>query len=220
MIQNNNNNLKVKVFVGLLALLVFSMSAFAYICANYSESAFTGEEKVASVKANVVKSAEAFLKSYAGFLVFLSKVERSAVDKVNCSELSETLPNAVLNMAGARDTYFALLQEAEVSPFNKRVIKKLKKFDYRGFRQEKSLDRTAFKKVARYLKKGDVKGMYNHLLLNIQDILEQLEKINTRIEKNRFPEIPCLWELNSKFSNSWIFEQYAAMIFNEIIMDK
>lgn len=222
MIKQNKKKLISAVF-GIFMLALFSMKSHAYIMANYSDSAFQNSGNKGTemeLKVNVIEGAESFLKSYSGFLVLLSKIEISEINSLDYNELIHIIDSCILEMEHARDSYIDLFQKAKMIPYNKDIIKELRKFDYPGYQKEKSLNKVIFNEVRHYLSRGNIRGLYNQLLLNVENILIHLTGVKAEISEIRFSRLSSLWELNSIFSKSLIFGQYTAMIFGKIIMDR
>lgn len=211
------------VIPGLLIGVVFCVNANAYIMANYSESIFAtfgSREAVTEIRANIIDSADYFLKAYADFLVLLSGIERAELGDIDYNELAILVHSCISNLENAQHVYSDLIGKAKITPYNENVIKKLTKFNFAAYREKNSLNPAIFKEVAAYMKKGDIRGLYNHLFADVTDILARFEEIKTEINSNRFPKISGLWKLNSLFSKTLIFGQYTAMIFHKIMTNR
>jgi len=211
------------VILGLLIGLVFCVNASAYIMANYSDSIFTtfgSREAVPEIKANIIESADYFLRSYSDFLVLLSRIERAELGDIDYNELTALFRSCVSKLENSKDVYTDLIGKAEITPYNEDVIKKLRRFDYAAYRGKNSLNPSTFKEVSAYMKKADIRGLYNQLLANVADILVHCDEIKTEINENRLPKISELWELNSLFSKALIFGQYTAMISHKIMTNR
>lgn len=217
--MKQNKNLIFTVVVSLFALIAFSTNADAYIMANYSDSAFGDPRSMGAereIKAGVIDSAGHFLESYANFLNLLSKIERTEPGRVDYNDLSGAVDSCISEMENARDFYLDLTKKAGITPYNKDVIKKLRKFDYAACQAKHELHPIVFEQTAGFLRSGDIRGLYKQLLFNVKDILSRLAHVKKEIKENRFPGIANLWKLNSLFSESLIFGQYTAMIFDKI----
>lgn len=210
------------IILGFFALMVFCVNAKAYIMANYSDSIFTtsgSREAAPEIKTNIIESADYFLKSYSDFLVLLSKIERAEMDDIDYTELAALFDSCVSRLENSRDAYAGLIGKAEITPYNKNVMKKLRGFDYAAFLENHSLNPSIFKEVSAYLRKADIRGLYSQILANVEEILVCCDEIRIEINETRFPKISGLWDLNSLFSRTLIFGQYTAMIFNKIMTD-
>jgi len=211
------------IILGFFVCVVFSLHANAYIMANYSESIFTtfgNREAVPEIKTDIIESADYFLKSYSDFLNFLSRIERTEMDGIDYSELTALFHSCVSNLRNSKEVYRDLLVKTELTPYNDDVIKKLRRFHYKAFRVKNSLNPAVFKEVSVYLRKADIRGLYKQLFADLEEILANSVEISKQLKENRFPKITGLWELNSLFSKTLIFGQYAAMIFHKIMTNR
>ncbi len=213
-----SNTLKVisKLFIGAFIIWALNSYSFAYIWANYSDCAFseTCEEKSTStIKTYVIEGAGYFLSSHSDSLLFLNRIEVSELKGIDYGELQEIMKKAISNMKGAKESYTALTELAQASPYNAAFIQRLLDFDYDSFKKGNNLNGVIFADVKGYLGKGDVRGFYSRLLLDTGKLLKSLNLIKTTVDAEKFPGISELWRLNDNFSKTLLFGQYAAEIF-------
>jgi len=105
---------------------------------------------------------------------------------------------------------------ADATPYDEAVIARLKKFNYKKFQRENSLNQTLFWKVREYLMKGDVCGIYDKMLLDSKTILNLLREIESELAAGNIPDNHRWWNLNQVYLESLIFDQYVAMVFYAI----
>ena len=208
-------------FLVVFTLFFLSMNVFGVIWANDSDSGFdeSGGGKAANttIRQYVIEGAGYFLDAYSDTLLFLNKIELAELDGVDYTELSLILTRAIDTMTDARTTYVNLAQKADQTPYNQPIITGLMNFNYTDFQQENALNSIIFDRVTGYLKKGDIRGIYHHLLLDIEDILDLLIGIKAEVDSHLFPGISNTWQLNHTSSQSLVFGQYVSMVFHAIL---
>ena len=217
--KSNTMQVISKLFIGVFILWAVNINLFGLIFANYSECTFdeTCEEKSTStVKPYVIEGAGYFLGSHSDFLLLLNRIEVSELKGIDYGELQGIMKKAISNMKGAKESYTALTELAQVTPYNEAFIQKLLDFDYDSFEKEYNLNGVIFDDVESYLGKGDVRGFYSRILSDIEKLLKSLNLIKITVDAEKFPEISDLWRLNDDFSKTLVFGQYAAEIFKKI----
>ncbi len=182
------------------------------------EGDITGIAGAASLSINtcIIDGAGYFLNSQAAVLLFLNKIEMSEVAGLNYNDLRETLYQAIENMELAKGAYTDLTGIAAVTPYKIAVIKRLKIFDYEGYRTRNGLNGVTFKKVEQYLGKGDVTNFFNEMLTGMENILDMLYALKETVDKDRFPLNQSLWKLAQAYSEFHMAGQYAAQVFYEV----
>ncbi|MCP5048508.1 MAG: hypothetical protein GY940_15165, partial [bacterium] len=117
-----------------------------------------------------------------------------------------------------KNTWNRLIMAADNTPYNPDVITKLEELDYTNFQMDRSatINKGVFEAVAGFLQKGDTRGVYKKLLMDIEALQRRVNVIKTDLENLRFPELKDLWGLNQTFSNTMLFGQYVAEVFYSI----
>jgi hypothetical protein len=186
---------------------------FPYICANGSGGSYGDEEIIYNgipgpsslIESHVIEGAGHFLNAYSDILLFLNRVETSDLEGMDFNEAERILDSAIENMDNTLRVYNQLIEIAERTPYNKKTISKLINFDYNGFMITNGLNIEIFKNLERYLKNGDVNGMYRYIYVNFQKIKEMIEIIKKDIDALIIP-----------YSEILIFGQYASRIFFDV----
>ena len=119
-------------------------------------------------------------------------------------------------MGSAKAIYRALINVAEVTPYNQEVIDKLKSFDYNAYVEDKRLNPVIFSAVKSYLSNGDVTRIYRKFYDNMVRILDKLYFIKQQVDGNILPEKIGLWEVNNLYFDNQLFGQYATQVFNNL----
>lgn len=203
-------------------LLVFQIRGAAAIWCNWSPIAFQDSSSTQSCSAIhycAIVGSGYFLKSYSAILDFLNKIEVGELYGYNYNELQEIIDNAINDMENARTIYIDLIQIADNTPYNLDVIKELQLFNYRGLCKDNGLISEIFWNVRKYLKKGDVRGIYHKLLQDTENILTILNDIETALYIFELPEVCALWDLNHESSKCLAFGQYTSMVFYYIMQN-
>jgi hypothetical protein len=212
-----------KVFIFVFIVFVFYVGVFPIVKANDSDGGFDppdGEKSNSGIRRYVIEGAAYFLNAYSQITLFLNKIELSEIQGTDYNELQEIINRAAADMNAAKETYTTLKQIADITPYNQDVIAALADFDYQDFMEKNNLDGYVFEKVKNYLKKGDIRGIYDQSLLDTVEILNYLTTINTAVDAGKFPVLSDLWNLNQICSQSLLLGQYTSMIFHEILNKK
>lgn len=212
---------KSTVFRALLAILVIfaaNLTLYSRVVLNRGDCAYDDEcEKAAvSMKTLIVQGAGYFLNSNSDMLQFLNRIEMSDLNGINYTELSNIINSAIENMEKAKDAYYNLKQKADNTPYNRWFIERLLTFDYAGFQVKKGLNASIYNDVIAYLSRGDVTGVFGHILAKTGVILNKLYIIKALVDANTFPEMSILWRINQDFSEVTLFGQFGAEIFYEV----
>lgn len=207
-----------KFTVVIFVIIMLKANVLAVIWANESEGSVIppGENKGTSMRSHIINAAGNFLQSYSNMLTFLNKIERSELEGLSYADIQSDLDSAIKYMTEVKTAYVKITREAEMSAYNQEVIYRLFIFDYAAYEKANALNRSIFKDVASFLKKGDVKGIYHKLLADVEGILNILAIIKEEIDVNRFPGISDLHRVNQYYSQSLLFGQYVAEVFIEI----
>jgi len=119
-------------------------------------------------------------------------------------------------MEQARYTYKLLKETADNTPYNPAVIEALKDFNYDLYRETNGLNKEIFTGVKSYLSSGRVTGIYGKLLADMGIMVDLLQTVKKSIDKNLFPPVGAVRQLNHTYSTSLLFGQYVASIFEAL----
>jgi hypothetical protein len=164
----------------------------------------------------VIQGAGYFLKGNSCIQSILNHVELQDFKGIDYNELDQLVNHALFNIILARVTYEQLIQLAEVTPYNREFIFKLKAFDYNYFMTEIGLNGVVFNKVREYLEKGDITGSFKHTYSNLCAVEDLLTAIKNKISVDRIPGLSLIWKLNETCAETSLFGSYAARVFHEI----
>ncbi len=205
----------IMLFTGdILALVYVNRSCDAY---NNCAPNPLGKSSVSpSMGQLIIEVAGYFLASHADMQTFLNKLELSEVNGVNYPEIQAILNSGITNMENASATFKNLIQLAKETPYDQVVIDKLTKFDYQGFMKKNNLLGDIFIKVQGFLAKGDVTGTYIKLKASKDAMIAQLYLIKAAVDSNLFPDTNLLYRVNQAYSETMLFGQYVAEVFNNL----
>lgn len=212
-----------KTFTGMVMIISLCTLSFPFWAANGSGNAFSGGDggsdsltSTGFVESYVIEGAGFFLDSYSFTLQVMKKVEWSGKDGLNFDELNALMDMALENMEQANASYRILNEVARKIPYNPIVIAQLEKFDFDSFAQAKGVNKEIFTSVRGYLEKGDVRGVYVSTLDATESIITLLQSVKKKIDAGVFPSIPEIWQLNQEYSQTLLFGQYVAQVFDGI----
>jgi hypothetical protein len=73
-----------------------------------------------------------------------------------------------------------------------------------------------FKEVEGFLKSGDIRGVYEKLHSDSEDILQDLSLLSLSISVRRLPKMSEVWPTAQAYSETLLFGMYIAQVFSEI----
>jgi hypothetical protein len=204
-----------------LVVLFASMTLFGVVFGNHGESGYIGGSEGYKaidnpLKIMIITGAGNFIQSQALYQQLLHKIELAELYGVNYDELRGMINDTLANIDSARTAYYDFIKLAAVTPYNESFIAALGSFDYDGFREKNHLNAIIFSKLAALLKNGNLTGVYEEIYQKTGEISRLLHVVKASVDKDIFPGIPVLWEINRVYFDSYLFGQYAAMIFTNI----
>lgn len=209
------NNI-IKLLIGMIILSLFTLNSYSIIYLNQGGSGGGFVEGGSEIEYYIITGANYFLKSHSDTQKFLSEVEIMEMTGKDFTILSEILDSAINNMESAEIEFVKLKIKADITPYNQSFITGLVSFDYTEFKIENNLNSTVFNEVSGYLSIGNLNGLFDKSLQNVQDIILKMKEIQTYINGGTYPDNNLFWRLNQKFSESQLFGQYASEVFHEI----
>ena len=210
---------KLSLFVTIM--LLASMTVLGVVIANHGESGYDGNQdgnKTGSnpLKTLIITGAGHFIQSHAGFQQFLHKIELAELYGIDYNELQGILNETITSIESAKTTYYDFIKLAGLTPYDQSFIDTLKSFDYEGFKEKHNLNAVIFSRLASMLRSGNLTGVYEDIYAKTGEISRLLYTVKAHVDKDIFPAIPILWEINHVYFDGYLFGQYAAMVFNEV----
>jgi len=97
------------------------------------------------------------------------------------------------------------------------MIDQLMKFDYDGFRIKNGLNEPIFEKLRTFLGRGDIAGIDDAVIANMDSILSRLYELNVSVDKGMVPEVALIWRTNQAYTEAQLFGQYMSEVFRDIL---
>jgi hypothetical protein len=204
-------------FIAVFGNELFSIATYNGSGSGYDEggqSSTSGiQESTSGIEGLIISGAGYFLRSQSDFLLFLNKIELSALEGVNYPEMQTLLDSAAANLEKAKEEYGRLVEVAYATPYRQEVWEQLKTFDYDGLLAEKGLNAVIFKDMEKYLKAGDLRGLHERALADTVNILSMLYRLKSVIDSGQFPVLEDLWRLNQAYAHAHLLGQYTSEVF-------
>jgi hypothetical protein len=204
-------------FMAVVGIELFPYMTYNGVGSGYDE---VGQSSTSGIKENstgieglIMAGAGYFLRSQADFLLFLNKIEMSALEGLNYPELQTVLNSAAANLEKAKEEYGRLVEVAYATPYRQEVWEHLKAFDYDGLLAEKGLNAVIFKDMEKYLKAGALRGLHERALADTVNILSMLYRLRPMIDSGQFPVLEDLWRLNQAYAQAHLLGQYTSEVF-------
>jgi len=229
------NILSIVKIVFLAAILViFTTNGYSRLAGNYSGTGYSdggsgggdgssgGTTAVQSVsdspiESQVIRGAYFFLQAQSEINALMSVVEISDIEGLNYDLLLSHTEKAITHIKDAFYTYQNLIQLAEQTPYNSDILSLLKSFNYDEFSQDNGLNPIIFNQVTLYLKNGDITGTYRYIQNAFFEMHTMLNQVWLEATMDMTPNLPNLWRLSAKSSETLIFGQYISRVFYRIL---
>jgi hypothetical protein len=180
------------------------------------ESYYESDEKNTSIKSAIINGAGNYLTAYSDYLLFLNRVEISSENSPGYDEMQTLLNGCLEKLNRAKIAYLALYQNAANTPYNFEIIYRLIFFNYDYFQWERGLNPYIFKEVEKYLRSGNVNGIFNRMLSGTENLILKVAAVKEMVDAYQFPDLNSIWRLNQLFSETLLFGQYAAEVFQAV----
>jgi len=214
----------------IVLMVAVCINAFSMIYANEGECAFepgcdpgvSGGSglSVPSVSGlmsmYIVEGAGYVLDARAGVSTFMNRFETAELTGADFGEMRDILSRVIDNLEKAKANYVFINVIAKNTPYRGSVIERLKSFDYPGFQKRSGLYSKVFDRVKRYLKRGNVRGVFSVISKDMDSLLDQLYELKASMDTDQLPAVQSVWKLNQAFSDNIFFGQYFAMVMYEV----
>jgi len=157
-----------------------------------------------------------FMESTRDFEDFLKEVEKAELYGPNYPILQAAIEKAIAGMDNARCKYQGILNLSKGLAMDVVILERLRQFDYAGLQSRYALNHQVFNKAAAFCLGGDIIGIYNHTFDTTTALIENLNQIKAKLEKESLPELNLIWETGQLYCESEMFGQYVSRIFYEI----
>lgn len=208
-------------------MLLASLTLLGVVVGNDGESGYNDNGGNGGLKACnnsletlIITGAGHFIQSYALLQQFLNKIELAELYGVDYNELQDILNETLASIESAKATYYDFIKLAAVTPYNQDFIDALNSFEYEGFGETNNLNGVILSRLAALLRSGNLTGVYEDIHAKTGEISLLLHTVKSMVDKDIFPDISILWQINQVYFNEYLFGQYASMIFNMIKQQK
>jgi hypothetical protein len=212
-----------KAIIGLVLVFSLSIPSYSALACNWRECLVApgctctvtldiAKSSTATLKTYIILSAGYSFDSYADYQSFLSRVEMADINGIDYKELRAILYSAIGHMEKARAAYENVRIISAKTSYNQEMIDKLMKFDYDGFRGQYGLNEPIFDRVKSLLVSGDVSGLDDSVIANIDAVLKQLYIARAIVDKYSLPDVAILWRINQSYFETQLFGQYLSEI--------
>ena len=197
---------------------VFGRFKFDYTCIAFPDQCEENgiKESTQILGQLIPEAAVSFFESTRDFEDFLKEVEKSELYGPNYPVLQSAIEKAIAGVETARCKYEEIVNISESLNMDMVILEKLIQFDYDGLQSKYHLNSTIFEKATAFCQEGDVIGIYTNEVDTINTILENLNQIKAKLEKESLPELYIIWETGQFYFESEMFGQYVSRIFYEI----
>lgn len=209
-------NVCVVILVSLFILSAGSGKIHARVVFNQVNAFFDDQGGRQTVRSLTIEAAGYFLKGFSDILALSDRIEMSDLTGIDYPEARLLADRAIFNLGNAREKYLALNQIAANTPYNPVLITNLHAFDFKEFGNNQLLGGKQFERVTSFLKRGDIRGIFEKVISDMEHILEKLERVGVAVNSLALPEMSDIWELNRLCSEFMLFGQFSARIFYRI----
>ncbi len=207
----------IKIFLVLISLIVFFSHANAYWVLNDPPPGCVGCDNITPESDEpLIQGASFLLQSYSDYLMLLNESELSPIKGFDLPRVETLARTALEKLETAQFYYQKSIQILATRKFDGESIRRLKDFDYDGFRANQNLHTDTMGRVAFYLSSGDVVGTYEAAYSDIGKMIDSLYPILWNIRVGSSPQLPQLRKVYKQYSDLMQFGYYASLVFAEI----
>lgn len=198
--------------VFVISILLVTCPVYATWIANGGESG-DGKGESGSL---IIDGASNFLQSYANILMLLNESELSSTIGFDFAVARSAVDTAAIKLKNSREKYLQALLLMKQATYSSSFIQGLKDFHYDKFAEEHHLNPCIMQRVSTYLSKGDVIGVYENVIKDLDVLQDKLAIIRAFIHSNEVPELEDLRALYQHYSDFMAFGYYCSLVFYEI----
>jgi len=205
----------ISIIVSLAVLTIPNYSAL--FLNNIAEGFGNGDGKNQQIEEYVVAGAKSFIESYKNALALIDAFEIKPSQAADISAAFIFTENALRQLQDSRSHYAKAKELGEQAGYNMTFIVKFKVFDYDEYIDKYGLNKEIAGIVKKYLKEGDILGVYEQNIDNIDAIIITLTRIRDTLKSGEKPPIRILWDCIQQYANAALFGNYTTRISVKII---
>jgi hypothetical protein len=207
-----------KIILIIVLMTVLSSLNYAVFFMNDIVDGFgNGDGKNQAIEEYVVAGAKSFIESHRTILAVIQEFEINSYQNVNIPSSLTFTETALKQLQNSREQYIKALETAGQIGYNLAMIDKFKVFDYDGYINKYGLNKEIAGIVKKYLKEGDLLGIYRENIDNINNIINILVSIRDTLESGDKPALGILWDCIQQYSTSLLLGNYATRFSIKII---
>jgi hypothetical protein len=217
-----NKNLIFKLIISSIIVFFAAINVSARVFGNGAGKGYDGDDEKFSVKEStiedlIIAGGSYYLNScrYIQTFLYLYELQNEKDVSVNYEDWEQVVDSAMENMSSAVETYDRLIKKAELTPYDETVTAWLMSFDYTGYMIDNGLNSVVFQCLTKYLKRGDITGLFKFIYSDLMEIRDILVSIKGDVSIRKIPEISIIRKLNESCSTLSLLGSYASRIFYE-----
>lgn len=196
-----------------ISILLLTCPMYAAWILNGGDSSGDGESQGIGL---IEDGASNFLQSYWNILMLLNESELSSTKGFDLAIARRVVDTAVIKLKTSRGKYSQALLLMKQTTYSPTFIQGLKDFDYDRFVEERHLNAYTMQSVSTYLSKGDVIGVYEKAIEDMNALQAKLAIIQYFIHCKEVPGLESLRALYQNYSGFMDFGYYCSLVFYEI----
>jgi len=220
-----------KIFSLIVILLVAYTYVHAIIALNYPPIIYGDKSDQNDL---IIEGTSMFLQSNSDILLLLNEVEIAEIKAFDFDYAFKLTESAIFKLGNARVHYLDAInfkiicdEKGEAESYAKFGYESFEernhinaesyaKFDYKLFAKKNHLNKEIMDEVSEFLKKGDVTGVYEKSINDMDSILSTLKEIKKGILMKQKPDIKLFWSLLQKYNILGLYGNYATLVFYSI----
>ncbi len=164
------------------------------------------------IEMNMVAGANLYLQGNSKICLFIAGFEKSNLDL----ELSKKyLRNSLTFLNKSFDKYNLAYKIAESKGYTRKIIDKMKGFDYEKINYVYK-NKYVFSSIIAYYKRGDILGIYRKNMNYVTQIIIKINKIIDKLECKEIPAILDIQKLAELVYEVGYFGNYSTRIVNQV----
>ena len=202
------NYIKGMMLITIIAGLSLNLGAFHFandMCGSFDEI------YSASIEGYVIEGASLYFEASSDLMSFFHESEIGGKEIYNSPQALEYVASAIEHLKQSKGKYIEASLLGKTAGYDYERCRCLREFGYDNFALQRGLNYNVMAKVKGYLKNGNVTGFYDRIASDIEELTVQLNEIKGQLESGTAPEMPVLWDLLQKFTDTTLFGNYATM---------
>jgi hypothetical protein len=217
-----NKNLIFKLIIASIIVFLAAINVSARVYLNgagsgYEENEENGDSKNLTIEEYLIAGGGYYLSACSDIqkFLYLYEIQNENAISIDYNKMYNLLENAMDKMTHAVETYDQLIKKAEVTPYNEIFTAQLMAFDYTGYMYKNGLNSVVFQRLAEYLKRGDITGLFKLVYSDLTNIKDMLYSISKDVSMKKLPEISIIRKIYESYSTLSLLGSYASRVFYE-----